>query len=368
MIPEILTQEALKEVNRLFDDMASFTPEQLDALDDVNLHDFLSRYEIPQSVYSYLALLSNILLVVQIDLCSASEMVKTMRQYTTGLGTAYFMGGYAKLSEALVEALKRHGGEVCLRTRVERINVEHGQVRGVFTNKGVFEAPIVVSNAGIQPTVLKLVGEEHFDKSYVNYIRELIPSMGLMGSRYLLNKQVFEDCAYIIFSDNNWWNMERYLRAKAGQIPDDMIIIIFNPSGFDPSLVPEGKQLVLTATLCPADPKMKNMRQWLDALDEKVAEFRPEIRKHTILREDYTTADVSRVTRDSVAPGLGGECIGLGQVVGQCGRHKPSPKAPIQGLFYVGVDAGGYGVGTHQAVDSAAKVAPMVLRYYQTHY
>ena len=368
-IPELLMQNAdgMANVNKLFDDIAKFTPEQLDALDDVTFHDFITTYNIPQDTYSYLAMFSNISFLAQIDLCSTSEMIKTLRQLTTGLGSAYFLGGYAKLSEALAEAVQRHGGEVHLRTRVQRIDVENGQVRGVYTDKGTFQAPIVVSNAGIQPTVLKLVGEEHFDKSYVNRIRDLVPSMGLMGSRYFLDKVVFPDCCYVIYSDDSWWNMERYMKAKAGQIPDDMLILIFNPSGFDPPIAPEGKQMIQTATLCVADPKMKNMKGWLDALDEKIASYRPEMRKHLIRREDYTTANVSRVTRDSVVPGQGGECIGLGQIVGQCGRHKPSPTAPIQGLFYVGVDAGGNGVGTHHAVDSAAKVAPMVLRYHQTH-
>ncbi len=367
MIPERLSKEETEEVNRLFSDMAALTPAEMNALDDVNFHDFLLRYKISQPVYSYLAVMVNILFVEPIDLASASEMAKTMNDFTTKLGSAYFTGGQAQLFETFMKAFKRDGGDLRLRTRVERIIVENGQVQGVYTDKGTFKAPIVVSNAGIQPTVLKLVGEEHFDKSYANHIRELVPSLGLMGSRYFLNKVVFEDSAYIIYSDDSWWNMERYMKAKAGEIPKDMLIIIFNPQGFDPKLAPKGKQVVLTATLCPADPKMKNMKGWLDALDKKIAEFNPEFRKHLIRREDYTTADVSRVTRDSVVPGQGGECIGLGQIVGQCGSRKPSPSAPIGGLFYVGVDSGGYGVGIHHATESAVNVAPIVLRYHQTH-
>ena len=54
-------------------------------------------------------------------------------------------------------------------------------------------------------------------------------------------------------------------------------------------------------------------------------------------------------------------------MVGQAGRHKPSAKAPLQGLFYVGCDAGGYGIGIHQAVDSGINVANMVLRYHLMH-
>jgi prolycopene isomerase len=354
MIPESLTKEETDEVNRLFSDMAALTPAEMDALDDVNFHDFLCRYNVPRSVYTFLAVFINILFLAPIDLASASEMAKTMNDFTTKLGSAYFIGGQAQLFETFMKAFKRDGGELRLRTRVERIIVENGQVQGVYTDKGAFKAPIVVSNAGIQPTVIKLVGEEHFDKGYANYIRGLIPSMGLMGSRYFLDKVVFEDNTYVIYSDDCVWDMEDYVKYKAGEIPKDMVIIVFNPQGFDPNLAPEGKQVLLTATVCVADPKMKNTKQWADALDEKVAEFNP-------------TADVSRVTRDSVVPGQGGECIGLGQIVGQCGQYKPSPTAPIQGLFYVGVDSGGYGVGIHHATESAVNVAPIVLRYHQMH-
>lgn len=64
-------------------------------------------------------------------------------------------------------------------------------------------------------------------------------------------------------------------------------------------------------------------------------------------------AQVSSLSRDSVLPGLGGEVVGLAVSVGYCGRSKPTVRAPIRGLFYVGHDAGGAGhIGTHQTVSS----------------
>ncbi len=367
MYPDSLTGEGRENTDKLFNDMVAMEQADFDALDDVNFHDFIMRYNVPQSVYSYMAVMCNILFVEPIDITSASEMAKTMKDFVTKLGSAYFLGGQGNLYQTFAKAFKRDGGDLRLNTRVERIIVENGQAKGVITNKGTFYSPIVVSNAGIQPTALKLVGEEYFDKGYVNRMKELVPSLALIGSRYFLDKVVFPDCAYIIYSDNSWWNMERYMKAKAGEMPDDMLAIIFNPSGFDPSLAPEGKQCVQTATLFPADPKIRNQKAWIDEFERQLMKFQPELKKHIIRREDYTTADVSRLTRDGVVPGQGGECIGLGQIVGQCGQHKPSPKSPIQGLFYVGVDAGGYGVGIHHATDSATKVAPEVLRYFQTH-
>jgi len=361
------TPEEMEEMQRFNNDVVTMTPQEIDTLDDVTWHDFISRYKIPQSMYTAMASSAILYFVAPIDLVAASEAIKVQQDFQRGGVGCYFKGGYGKLFETFTEAVERYGGEVRLRTRVERINVEDGQVRGVVTEHGEFQAPIVVSNAGIQPTVLKLVGEEHFDKSYVNYVKDLVPSLALMGIRYFLSKPVLERAIYIQATDDNYWNVERYLKAKGGEIPDESWVFITVPSVYDSSLAPEGKQCALASTACPPDAAMKDAQMYWDRLDATVAKVWPEVIENTEKKEYYSTADVSAVTRDHVLPGQGGECIGLAQIVGQCGRHKPSPKAPLRGLFYVGCDAGGYGVGTHQAVDSAVKVSPMVLQYYQTH-
>lgn len=73
-------------------------------------------------------------------------------------------------------------------------------------------------------------------------------------------------------------------------------------------------------------------------------------------------AEVSEFTRYSVVEGQGGERVGLGQIVGQCGEYQPSPKAPIGGLFYTGADVGIVRMGTHKASGGGIKTAPMVLQ------
>jgi phytoene dehydrogenase-like protein len=119
--------------------------------------------------------------------------------------------------------------------------------------------------------------------------------------------------------------------------------------------------------LGPADPQLKDeeAKAWSDKAEKILFRVFPELPGAIESKEYYTPRDVSALTRDQVLPYQGGECIGLGQIVGQGGKHKPSPKAPIRGLFYVGCDAGGTGVGTQQAVDSGIKVANMVLRYHR---
>jgi len=362
-----IDEAGMMEIAKFAVETGELTPYDIDQLDNVTLQEYLDRYNLPQSFFSLLGMQSNIVYVVPIDQLAASEFIKTSRDMTQNSAGYYSKGGYGRLFERCVEVFEKLGGEVVYQARAEKIMVEDGQITGVKTNKGTFSSPIVISNAGIQPTVLKLVGEEHFDKGYVNRIKDLVPSLGLMGIRYFLNKPFFKEGFNMAFSDNSYLNTERSLKIGAGEFPDEFLIFNAIPSNFDPELAPPGKQCVLTSTLCPADPDMENNQAFWDKIDESMDRIWPGFSECIEFKENYSTKHVSDLTRDQVLPGIGGECIGLGQVVGQCGKYKPSATAPVRGLFYVGCDAGGYGCGTHQAVDSAFNVAQIVEMYHQLH-
>lgn len=357
--------EDLPEVMRLFGDIAQATPEQLRELDDVTMSEFLSRYRLPRSLLSYLGMQANIIFVVPIDLLAASEMIRVLQDFGAGGAGRYHRGGFGRMAEVFCQAVERHGGRVLLGSRVERISVKDGAVTGVVTDQGSFEAPIVVSNAGIQPTVLRLVGGEHFDTGYLSYVRGLVPSWGIVGTRYFLSRPYFEHGMYIAFSDESYLNSDRFARMKSGWLPEELLVFNVVPAFYDPSLAPEGRQCALFGTLCSPDPELETIDRIWERLEETVTRLWPGLDECTESKVRYGNAQVSGLTRDSVVAGQGGECIGLAQIAGQCGSQKPSARAPLRGLFYVGCDAGGYGCGTHQAADSGLNVAAMVCREHR---
>jgi prolycopene isomerase len=360
-----LSNEDLPEVMRLFGDIGQATPEQIRELDDVTFSEFLSRYHLPQPLLSYLGMQANIIFVVPIDLLAASEMIRVLQDFGTGGAGRYHRGGFGRMAEVFCQAVERYGGRVLLGSRVERISVEAGAVTGVVTETGTFGAPIVVSNAGIQPTVLRLAGEEHFDAGYLSYVRGLVPSWGIVGTRYFLNRRYFEQGMYIAFSDESYMDSDRFARMKSDWLPQELSVFNVVPAFYDASLAPEGRQCALIGTFCSPDPQLGILDRLLERLDLTVEKLWPGLAECTESKMRYGTAQVSGLTRDSVVPGQGGECIGLAQIVGQCGRHKPSARAPLRGLYYVGCDAGGYGCGTHQAADSGVNVAGMVCREHR---
>jgi phytoene dehydrogenase-like protein len=358
-----LSQQETETAMKVLAEMVLMTPEQLDALNDVSVRQWVAQHgDLPMPLYSFLAVQSNLMATGLYELVAIWELAKIM-QIFAGNNGCYPRGGYFKLVNDIVEALKANDGELKLRARVEKILIEEGRVVGVATKEDVIKAPIVVSNAGIQPTVLKLVGEEHFDKAYVNYVKGIVPSLGFCCQRYIFREPVMEHGVYVGTSADSYIDVKRHEEMRAGIVPPVVSIYAMNPAHFDPEMAPKGKQMLLVGTWCRPDPKAREIGALQKRVDEQFAEMFPKEVKYIEAREGYVgPAQVANLSRDSVLPGLGGEAVGLAVSVGYCGKKKPSVQAPIAGLFYVGHDAGGAGyLGTHQAVSSGVRTAPMVL-------
>lgn len=351
------------EVNglmRLVGAVFSTADEALADLDEVSALDWVRGFGIGHQLESYLFMVLNLLFVVAVDRLPASEAVKTLRDFFAGGGGRYHLGGFGQLAEDAVDYVVARGGEFRPCTRVERILVEDGSVKGIETSEGTFLAPVVVSNAGVQPTVLNLAGPEVFPSAYVEKVESYEPSWAFVGIRYVLDAPVIETPMTLRFSDESWWDEARYRRAEAGEWAEDPLLFVIVPAEYDASLAPEGRQMVLAGTMCSPDPDSPMNQAAIEHVDRLVRATWPGIDDHIVRKDVYDAATVSSASRDRTVPGTGGECIGLAQIIGQCGATKPDVRSPVSGLYFTGCDAGGYGCGTHQAVDSGFNVAEIV--------
>ena len=353
--------EAQQKVIAFMAGLTTMTEAEIDELDNISMHEFLSGKDVPYELYSYLAFHANASLAEPIDLVAASEQIRIMRHMMLQGGGGQYKGGFVTLAKVMLREFEKNGGTLIRNNRVEKIQVEDGVVTGVVTAQGTFRAPIVVSSAGLQPTVLKLVGQEHFDRSYLNYVKGLVPGWAFTSVRYFLEKPVMDVAMYVAYADDSWIDMERYSRMREGHIPEEVILFMVNHSFYDENAAPPGKQVLVSGTICSPDPDAKEIEGLWRVMDEQMQRFFPEIWAATERRDYAGPKEISALTRDSVLPGQGGECVGLAQVVGQCGKLKPSVDAPIQGLYYAGADAGAAGMGTHQAALSGTEVARLVI-------
>jgi phytoene dehydrogenase-like protein len=351
-----------------FAQLTMMAPEDIDKLHGISFEDWLRQFNIPRSLYAFLV--SNCcdgMFMVPVDQLEAAEAISSLQDMFLRHGGIFCRGGYGSVAEAYCEAVRRRGGTVLMKAKTEQILVADGKVTGVVTSQGTFNAPIVISNAGLQPTMLKLVGEQHCGPDYLQYVKRLTPSWALLGYRYFLRQPVTDAPYGVVFSDDSPWSRERLDKAHAGQASREGVVYFEVPSNYDPTAAPPGKQMMITGSFCPPSPQMTQAQitAWAGAGEEIIFKAFPELESAIEDKELYTPKDVSNLTRESVIPGHGGETIGLGQIVGQCGPSKPSIEAPIRGLFIVGCDAGGTGVGTQQAIESGMNVAEAVLRHHR---
>jgi len=355
------TDNDLAKLGDFYLAMIAMSDEDIVALDEVGTADFITPFGLPTGLTSQIYSTLNMLFVAPVDRLAASEAVLVLRNMVMSGAGRFHRGGYGRLAEVCAEVVVERGGMYLPSTRVRHIVIENGRAVGVETDKGAFRASAVVSNAGVQPTVLKLVGAESFPQEYVERVRKLEPSWAIAGVRYVFDTRVFDAALIPIFSDQSWLDSERFAAIEAGDWPDIPLIAIDVASEFDPGMVAEpGHQVANIQVFVSPDPDSDMGDEAVRRARRVIEELYPEVRAHTIRTEPYGARQISRMTRDSTVPGTGGEAVGLAQVVGQVGKGKPDARTPLRGLYLVGCDAGGRGSGTHQAVDSGFNVAAMV--------
>lgn len=89
-------------------------------------------------------------------------------------GAKHPKGGSGMLTQAMKNLIEAHGGTVLANKPVEKIIIENGKAIGARTEEGEeFLADILVSNAHVQTTMMKMVGREHLDDSLFKKVENI---------------------------------------------------------------------------------------------------------------------------------------------------------------------------------------------------
>jgi phytoene dehydrogenase-like protein len=108
-------------------------------------------------------------------------------------------------------------------------------------------------------------------------------------------------------------------------------------SSFDPTCAPSGKELVAIATVL--NPQRAVEEQVASMKGNGLSEYMPGLLNHVEMEHVQT----SYATRAALIPG-------------QTDLDRPGPETPVRGLYIVGTDTAGSGVGLQQAASSAEGV------------
>lgn len=271
-------------------------------------------------------------------------------------GAYYPRGGGQMIPAALVDVIRSHGGEVRTRTRVGRILVEDGRVRGVRLTTGEeLRAPVVISNADLKRTMLELVGREHLSPETVARIEGYRMALPIFCVYLGLDIDLRER-----MPRTNYWVCDTYdieglyAECDRGRIPRELPLFITVASVKDPdtaTIAPRGYSSLEIMTWVPSsygiwrvergpaagekyhrNPEYRAVKRELTELMIAGAEKAiPELRKHIVWQEAATP-----VTQERYTLSTGGTSYGIELATDQFGPGRPSPRTKIEGLFLAG--------------------------------
>ncbi len=264
----------------------------------------------------------------------------------------YARGGMGSITKALSSSFTASGGTILTGSGVDKILVSGGSAKGVVLENGDEHfADVVVSNADVKRTFLKLVEEKELPSPFVRSVR----NFKIRGSSGKLNIALdsfpefpaLPKSSTCVSGDLHFTDsverMERgYDDWKAGRWSADPFIDMMIPTAMDPTMTSPGKHFVSCfVQYCP--PKVEG-REWTDAdrdafaetVISQIADYSPGFRDRIVHMEVRTPRELEAEV------GLTEGNIFQGELTfDQLLFNRPIPgyaqyRSPIRGLYICG--------------------------------
>lgn len=185
----------------------------------------------------------------------------------------YARGGMGAVTKALADSFRASGGTIRTGAGVEHVTVRRGKATGVvLTNGEEIKGKLVVSNADVKRTFLKLVEEKELPEPFLRRVRNF-KIRGSSGKVNIALDSMPEFPALpkdspslkgdMHFTDTVE-RMERgYDDWKAGRFSADPFLDMVIPTTLDPTMAPPGKHF-MSCFVQYAPPKIEG-HDWTDA-------------------------------------------------------------------------------------------------------
>ncbi len=159
-------------------------------------------------------------------------------------------GGADTITRALVAAIEAKGGTVHLGAAVRNILHENGKATGITLETGQIILAKRAVIAGVAPSGLaKLAGpiDPKFDAGLAKFRHAPGTMMIHLALRDLPNWRAgaaLKSFAYVHIAPSLDQMARTYAQAAAGLLPDEPVLVVGQPTVFDPSRAPEGQHVL----------------------------------------------------------------------------------------------------------------------------
>ncbi|HEX4128542.1 MAG TPA: NAD(P)/FAD-dependent oxidoreductase [Pirellulales bacterium] len=271
-------------------------------------------------------------------------------------GVFTFQGGTDRLIGLMRDEMLRNSVDLRIRSEVQKIHIHDGRVDGVTVNGRRIGCGAVVSNANLKSTIFGLVGEEHFDRKFVDDARavRLNNSSGQVYMALKPGEALDEACGDLLFSSTApLFRTEALLSRDVTSRTYSFYYPRTRP-GSDRSLIVSSTNANYGdwATL-PEDEYQASKRDLIETTLAAIEKYVPDIRTKLDYVEASTPRTFERYTRHQQGASFGTKFEGLA-----VSRAVPEQ---VPGLYHAGsvgiimsgwLGAMNYGVIVSNDVDS----------------
>lgn len=345
-LKELVAEKDYNAVLTFLKDIRNTPIEKTKEYDHVTLMSYVSKYTEDPLLLGWVQSVAAIYMGTSLLEASTGEFMRCMIWEIEAKASGYPDGGCDSIALAYAAGIKQFGGEIKTGAKVQQILIENGCAVGVIAEDVLYTSDLIVSNADLKNTVLNLVGEKYFTPDYVTNVSTLKYTQGIgVILRIALDKKLTDIhmLGHIATFDREAQGIE----IRNGNIGDDINLMLVVPSNFSEKIAPPGKQYVCVVGLIHGGFPVEYKDAVVEATFKTTERIIPGLRDHLLWHNVMTHRELGNML------GEGGASIGVAQTVDQVGAKRPKIKSPIEGLYVVGGEAGGTGVGIELCINSA---------------
>ena len=279
---------------------------------------------------------------------SAIFIANTLMHYVKG-GAYRVKGGMRHLSEALVNVIKKNGGDVFLNEEVKKLTVEHARAAGIITSKERdIPATHVIVASDLKTMVNHLAPKRSIDEAVSSHVNKMKESssfiIAYIGTDLDINKLELVSSMGFFSS----YDIESMLNMNS-----DISYGVSIPSMIDDSVAPEGcHNIVFHYPTCKKT--VLNKEKIVDKIINSVEKIIPGLSQHIRLLRVADASTIHRYTGNSFGAAYGWE-----QKIGLYSDMQFLKK--IMKNLHVAGHWAGLGGGVMPAAISAVKVAESII-------
>jgi len=355
------------QVGAMFAMLLSMDRRAIAAWQNRTVEEFVGRFTDNPRVAATFGFLLGLYFVIPPWETSAGEAIYCFQRMIRDNWLSYPRGGAKAIPTTYCRLAEEEGAEIRTDVGVRRILIEDGRARGVELDDGSrIDADFVISTSSVRSTVLHLCDPALLPGEYVERARGIKGSQIAVQAKIALDTRLV-DAGCLVGALGNGLDLmnidasstrSMFTQLVEGRVPDIVPFYCPVPTNFDPSLAPPGHQLLTVCVAAPTNDITDRdpAGDWDEALMRTMRAVIPNLDDHILFVDRMSVSWIENWIGKEYGP-----AISTAQRPDQVGEARPPVTTPIEGLYLAGCGAGGRGIGTELAADSAMECAETIL-------